>query len=245
MDYGSINRTVTESINKDYCYGIPNNQLKKISDLQFEYRMTGISQVKDAANMALEFDVEIYYPYNSEGNYDSDGRKFIGKMHLILFNVKECMEYDERLEDMFLDGYDRILFNRVFDYERNYYREEWAASLGRLHSENILYLEQLFLMKEFRCCEIGWLIMKELEVRFYGMYGFLITEALPMQHRVDAPTEEMWKLDSMEKDYDKAEVYYFLFLRDCGLSQHQDTRLFFRNGAPLAEMIMCNNTRLR
>lgn len=216
---------------EDYIEFFNNSIHDRIPRLSFSYLMTVSGQDFDCCNRINDIDVEIHYPYDIPSIIHRMPQTLIGTIHLNLINLKAYIDKGRLVSNASTKECHCDLFEEILDYGTNQYRDLWKNILADQESKNILFLKSLFLQKDFRRFDVGRAIFNELQHRFYGMFGLLATESIPMQFRENLPHGNGWDWDDMEKDSVRAGKMYREFLERSGFTQHKDSSLYYSIGA--------------
>ena len=124
----------------------------------------------------------------------------------------------------------------VFDYETNNFREALLHQEGA-NSSNLLVIDRLELLPNWRKKSIGKKVIKDIIWRFSGCFGLVMLKAFPLQQEFQYADAQKtgWQKEMKMTDFSQDEAFsnykVFAYYRNLGFSQFENTDYFYMNSA--------------
>lgn len=206
-----------------------------ITFLKLNYSLSSSTGYIEEARYINKYNIEVYEIKADE--YGKESSSLIGKANVKLFLWNLCMEDGYWADDLFSQLEHNELGNLLFDYKTNYFRKEWEKEINESFNYNILYLDRIELLPEYRGKGYGKLITKDILLRLNGAYGLAILKAFPLQLETNHPDssqeEKEWtakmKFTQMEQDDDTAKKQLYSFYKKMGFKRYKHSEYFYLN----------------
>lgn len=175
---------------------------------------------------------------SEDDNYEEIGQ---GLVTLILEGLAINHQYD--LFDVFDCSQSTLeLGERIYDFEQRQIKEELQQHFDyEIIDPNVLFLERLELIKNFRGLGLGKRVIKDITERFSGCAGLIALKAYPLQFegvdRLNNNWVEKIELDDLEKDEEKAKYKLFNYYQNLGFQSPFNDGYFFINPAWINEKL--------
>lgn len=204
------------------------------NDIYLEYSFDSSLGILGTDRYVNAYKVAIY---SEEHLHDQIKRTLIGKaeVSLILLTLMLNQQIDYYLvfdNTQFLNELGMI----IIDYEDNNLREPLVNEAGA-ESSNLLLIDRLELLPDWRKKGIGKKVIKDIIWRFSGCFGLVLLKAFPLQQEYQYPNDQKspWETEMKMVDFSQDEAFsnykvsaYYLSL---GFSKLENTDYFYMNSA--------------
>ena len=180
-----------------------------------------------------EYRIEIY------GNgFDKDGNEIkpilIGKAKVTLVLLSLAINNGFSYYQIFDTSEELLeLGNAIFDLEREQYNEVVDRFNFEPFNSNLLYIDRIEILPEYRLAGWGKKVIKEILCRFSGCYGLMILKSFPLQLKVDRDTTDDWNVqmefENLEQDAKVATTKLNSFYKSLGFKKLLNDNYFFYN----------------
>lgn len=177
--------------------------------------------------------------YSEDHLHEPIKRTLIGKAELSLvlltLMINQHVDYYTVFDNtQFLNE----LGTTIMDYETNDFREPLLSEVGA-DSNNLLVIDRLELLPNWRKKSIGKKVIKDIIWRFSGCFGLVILKAFPLQQEFQypngqkSPWEEQMKMVDFSQDEEFSNYKVFAYYQNLGFAQFENTDYFYMNSACL------------
>ena len=150
-----------------------------------------------------------------------------------------CIEDNYWVDDLFSQLDHNELGGLLFDYDTNSFKKEWQEKIDESFNSNILYLDRIEILPEYRGKGYGKLITKDILLRLNSSYGIAILKAFPLQLEVSHPNsskqDSEWNtkmnFKQMEQDSNIAKKQLYNFYKKMGFKRYKRSEYFYLNPA--------------
>ena len=119
------------------------------------------------------------------------------------------------------------------------FKKEWQEKIDESFNSNILYLDRIEILPEYRGKGYGKLITKDILLRLNSSYGIAILKAFPLQLEVSHPNsskqDSEWNtkmnFKQMEQDSNIAKKQLYNFYKKMGFKRYKRSEYFYLNPA--------------
>lgn len=206
-----------------------------ITFLRLNYSLSSITGCMEEERYINRYNIEVYEVQIDEN--DNESSRLIGKASVKLFLWNLCIDTDYWAEDLFSQFDHQELGNLLFDYKTNNFKDEWEEILLESFNLNILFLDRIEILPEYRGKDYGRYITKDILLRLNGSYGLAILKAFPLQKEINHPEsseeEKEWaskmKFNEMVQDGDIAKKQLYNFYKKMGFTRYKHSEYFYLN----------------
>ena len=177
--------------------------------------------------------------YSEDHLHDPIKRTLIGKAELSLVLLTLMMNHRIAYYSVFENTqFLNELGATVFDYERNDFRESLLSETGA-DSNNLLVIDRLELLPNWRKKSIGKKVIKDIIWRFSGCFGLVMLKAFPLQQEYQyaddqkSPWEKEMQMTDFSQDEEFSNYKVFAYYQSLGFEQFENTDYFYINSAYL------------
>jgi hypothetical protein len=125
------------------------------------------------------------------------------------------------------------LGNVIFDLELEQYNEVVDRYNLEPFNSNLLYIDRIEILPEYRHAGWGKKVIKDILCRFSGCYGLMILKAFPLQLKVDRDTTDDWNIqmefEKLEQDAKVATTKLNSFYKSLGFVKLLNADYFLCN----------------
>ena len=169
-----------------------------------------------------KYNIDVYEIQIDEN--DKESASLIGKVNVKLFLWELCIEDNYWVDDLFSQLDHNELGGLLFDYDTNSFKKEWQEEIDESFNSNILYLDRIEILPEYRGKGYGKLITKDILLRLNSSYGIAILKAFPLQLEVSHP-------NSSKQDSNIAKKQLYNFYKKMGFKRYKRSEYFYLNPA--------------
>lgn len=205
----------------------------KIDYLETRFSFTSGTGEIESGRYITEYNVGIY-AYIVDENLDEQATILIGKAKLILL-LLELADNDEYPYRYIFDSSMTLsdLGSVIFDWEINVLKDKFDNFASASFNSNILYIDQIEILPNYRSLGFGKKIIKDILCRFCGCFGTMILQSFPMQFK--GKKEPEWDIlmeyETLEKDKKNAARKLNEFYKSLGFKKLFEDDYFFYNSA--------------
>ena len=204
------------------------------NNIHIEYSFDSTLSKIDTDRYVNAYKVAIY---SEDHLYDPIKRTLIGKaeLSLVLLTLMMNQQVDYYLvfdNTQFLNE----LGATIIDYEDNSLRAPLSNEEGADNS-NLLVIDRLELLPNWRKKSIGKKIIKDIIWRFSGCFGLVMLKAFPLQQEFQYAQDQKshWEKEMQMTDFSQDEEFsnykVFAYYQSLGFSQFENTDYFYMNSA--------------
>ncbi len=173
--------------------------------------------------------------YSEEHLHDQIERTLVGKAELSLVLLTLMMNQRVAYYTVFDNTqFLHELGATVMDYEMNDFRESLLDEEGA-GSSNLLVIDRLELLPNWRKKSIGKKVIKDIIWRFSGCFGLVMLKAFPLQQEFQYPNSQKntWEKEMKMVDFSQDEEFsnykIFAYYQSLGFVQFENTDYFYMN----------------
>ena len=208
----------------------------EIEHLVLKYRFDSGTGCIEHGRFINEYEIDIWgHGENDDGIEKS---QLIGKGKISLFLVGLAQNEDFSLYQLFDSSQNGLdLGNLIFDWETEDMNEDFEDIISEALNYNILYIDRIELLPQFRGLGLGKKIMKDIIFRFDNSCGLIALKAFPLQLEGSSVLgrDEKWskkmKYDDLIQDEKIAKKQLYKFYKSLGFTQYFKTEYFYINPA--------------
>lgn len=195
--------------------------------LNINYKFSSSSGYNEEYQYVNEYHLEIFKVGEDERQV------FIGKAKVELYLIGLALEHNFNPYYTFDSSQARRdFFNGIYDFGRNRFRKNVERMFDENFNSNLLVIDRIEILPQFRGHEYGKKIIKDIILRFNGSFGLAMLKAFPLQLEVrrdrDEWHEEMGYL-KIEINPTKATRSLYRFYQSMGFNQMGKSEYFFLN----------------
>lgn len=208
---------------------------RKFDYLKVNYKLSSLTGTNDADRYVNEYNLEIYgMKYDDYAENDSCHEKsvFIGKAKIELYLLGLAQTHRFSRYELF-DSHSisrRDFFNGIYNFEKHKFKKKIEELLDESFNANLLNIDRVEILPEFRGHGYGKEVIKDIILRFYSSFGLAVLKAFPLQLEAKiGPDEwgEKMKYSEMEQNPTKAKKSLYDFYRSMGFENILKGEYFF------------------
>ena len=208
-----------------------------ITFLRLNYSLSSSTGNIEEERYINKYNIEVYEVQIDEN--DKESSSLIGKVDVKLFLWELCIEDNYWVDDLFSQLDHNELGGLLFDYETNSFKKEWQEEIDESSNSNILYLDRIEILPEYRGKGYGRLITKDILLRLNSSYGIAILKAFPLQLETSHPNPSKQKNEwntkmnfkQMRQDSNIAKKQLYNFYKEMGFKRYKRSEYFYLNPA--------------
>ena len=198
-----------------------------ITFLRLNYSLSSSTGNIEEERYINKYNIEVYEIQIDKN--DKESASLIGKVNVKLFLWELCIEDNYWVDDLFSQLDHNELGGLLFDYDTNSFKKEWQEKIDESFNSNILYLDRIEILPEYRGKGYGKLITKDILLRLNSSYGIAILKAFPLQLEVSHPNsskqDSEWNtkmnFKQMEQDSNIAKKQLYNFYKKMGFKRYK------------------------
>ena len=208
----------------------------EIEYLVLKYRFDSGTGCIEHSRFINEYEIDIWGHGENEDGIEKS--QLIGKGKIALFLVGLAQDEDFSMLQLFdstQSGSD--LGNFIIDWGKEDINEDFEDILLEAGNYNILYIDRIELLPQFRGIGLGKKIMKDIILRFDNSCGLIALKAFPLQLEYSSVSGkgDVWnkqmKYKYLVQDETTARKQLYKFYKSLGFRQYSKTDYFYINPA--------------
>jgi GNAT superfamily N-acetyltransferase len=206
----------------------------EVEYLEIKYKFISSTGEIEHCRFINEYNIDI--GGYGESSDDIENSQLIGKGKVSLFFFVLAQNEGFSLYKLFDSSQNGLdLGNLLFDWETEDIEEDFKDLIFETGNCNILYVDRVELLPQFRSLGFGKKIMKDILFRFYNSCGLITLKAFPLQLEGSnvLGNDEEWtqkmKYKDLVQDEKVAKKQLYKFYKSLGFMQYLKTEYFYMN----------------
>lgn len=202
-----------------------------INFLEFNYKFSSGTGEIEANRYINKYKIEILGRYSDdEGN---EKFQLIGKASIYLFLIGFAQNNYFSMSLLFDEEQaSRDLGELIIDWDTNDFNEHFQDIICNSQSFNVLYIDRVEILPQFKGNGFGKYIMKDIVCRFDSCCGLIVLKAFPLQLEAFAKeSKDAWcqkmEYDKYIQDEKVAKKQLYSFYKSVGFSQYKKSEYFY------------------
>lgn len=207
-------------------------KVQEIEFLRMEYRFSSGTGDLEADRYINKYEVEIWG--EGENEQGEELSQLIGKASFCLFLIGLALDESFDMYQLFDEGeVNRELGNMAFNWDTEEFNEDFENIIGEVCNSNILYLDRIEILPEFKGRNFGKKVIKDIVCRFHSCCGVVVLKAFPLQFEYanisgmgDEWSKKM-KYDELLQNEKMARKQLNQFYKSIGFTQYPKSEYFY------------------
>lgn len=207
---------------------------EEIEFLEIKYSFNSSTGEIEHNRFINEYKIEIFG--NGEDINSIEKSYLIGKGEISLFLVGLTQNEGFSIYQLFDSSQNGLdLGNLIFDWDTEEIKEKFEDLILETGNSNILYIDRIELLPQFRGMGFGKKIMKDIIFRFDNSCGLIILKAFPLQLEGSnvLGRDEKWakkmQYKHLVQDEKIAKSQLYKFYKSLGFKQYLKSEYFYLN----------------
>lgn len=207
-------------------------------NIKINYRFKSYLGPLESLRYINEYKVKIY---SIDEGVTPTKKELIGKARLSLILLSLVMNDEMDFYEVF--DHSQFLFEigeAIFDFDKEEFKESLLEEMES-SSANLLVIDRLELLPQWRHKGIGQKIIKDIILRFSGCCDLVILKAFPLQREVTnndtniSKWRKKMQMDKLPEDEEFSFFKVYSYYQKIGFKRYEDSGYFYLNPALINE----------